>query len=231
MHRTALPHIFDLRDAVPEPDAQDSFFRDLDQRLSECALRLAHFKQIEQELVGLDRDAWAHLKSEVIKDGLAKKGAKRGWSQLHERFNEAKGYNYLKRRGSAAVSFIPRAKDKTPDLQAEGGRVLCEVKTINISDREVNRRAFGGIIDVTRSLNTLFFTKLDKILASAKAQLTQHNPDPSVTRIVYVVINFDDLLHEYAQDYKMQIDQHMQSHLNDSVEVVFYWKLFCVAQS
>jgi hypothetical protein len=40
------------------------------------------------------------------------------------------------------VRFIPRDKGKTPDLRAmqEGTPVFCEVKTLNISKDEAERR-------------------------------------------------------------------------------------------
>src|ERR1039458_3272431 len=70
----------------------------------------------------------------------------RGWQALFDRLNEAKAYRYLTKIGCSSVVFIPRTIKQTPDSEGwlEGQQILCEVKTINISDEEVNaRRSFA----------------------------------------------------------------------------------------
>ena len=179
MYRSTLPRIYEVRDALPEPEAPNSYLRNLEERLS-SEPRRQHFTEIEHALACLDHAAWTYLKSEIINLGLVHKGARRGWSQLQEKFSEAKAYAYLRQRGFSAVSFIPRADGKTPDLQAEDGRVLCEVKTINPSNEEVERREYGRVIDITNRLDAGFFRKLESVLATARNQITAFHPDPAV---------------------------------------------------
>ena len=120
--------------------------------------------------------------------------------------NEARGYNYLARIGCANVHFIPKSAtkgQKTPDLGADahGRKVLCDVKTINISDKEVGRRRCGGVGTSTDQLDTGFLGKLKSDLERAKTQMLSHDPDGVARKIVYVVVNYDDGLHEYADRY------------------------------
>jgi hypothetical protein len=84
--------------------------------------------------------------------------------------------NYLTRSGYNQVEFIPRSvvkRQRTPDLCARDGSalVLCEVKTINISEIEATRRHTGGVGTTETQLSARFFTKLASDLAEAKAQI------------------------------------------------------------
>jgi hypothetical protein len=48
-----------------------------------------------------------------------------------------------------------------------------------------------------------------------------YDAEPANNRIVYVVINFDDSLHEYADRYRDQITQYMSEHPIPDLKVVF----------
>jgi hypothetical protein len=61
-------------------------------------------------------------------------------------------------------------------------------------------------------IGTGFFTKLDSDLRKAKSQMDAFSSNPAVKRIVYVIINFDDGLHEYSDRYQSQIDAFLKSH-------------------
>jgi hypothetical protein len=114
----------------------------------------------------------------------------------------------------------------TPDLEAKKAtaRTLCEVKTINISDPEANRRFSGGVANITDRLDDKFLEKFSSVLEKAKAQMTAFDADPAVTKLAYVVINFDDQLHEYADRYRVQIERYMAVNPTPGLEVVLYWK-------
>jgi hypothetical protein len=134
-------------------------------------------------------------------------------------------YNYLKNAGYDDVRFIPRSKVKgqrTPDLTASkpGAKALCEVKTINHSQVEADRRYNGGVGSSTDRLEQGFFDKLSADLNSAKSQILAYDRDVITKRIVYVILNFDDHLHEYADRYRGQIDAYLPSHTSDGPEVV-----------
>ena len=149
----------------------------------------------------------------------------RGWQQLFDTLNEAKGYNHLVRIGCKDIKFVPRAKAdsvQTPDLRGFLGAtpVLCEVKTINVSDDEANRFATGGVGTTQVYLGKQFFEKLSSVINTAASQLLTFDRDSATRRIVYVGFNFDDRLHECANDYRKQIKAFIADASLPSVEVV-----------
>lgn len=87
--------------------------------------------------------------------------------------------------------------------------MLCEVKTINASDAEANRRHSGGVGSVTDQLDEGFFRKLSSDLKKAKAQMVSYDGGVGSKHIVYIIANFDDSLHEYADRYQRQIDSYV----------------------
>jgi hypothetical protein len=111
---------------------------------------------------------------------------------------------------------------QTPDLLAEleSRKALCEVKTINVSEIEAERRHSGGVRVGSDRLDPGFFTKLRADLAQAKKQMAAY--DAGTKRIVYIIVNFDDVLHECADAYRLQIDQFMgSSNSPPELEVIF----------
>jgi hypothetical protein len=223
--RKELPRIYELRDLIPNPAPPGAYFRNLDRSLSENPIKLRQFRDIEAELAGLDRKAWAFLKSEVA-PMLTVRDAKRGWQPLFDRFNQAKAFNYLRRIGCVNVEFIPPSTEtgqQTPDLRAELGskKVLCEVKTINMSEIEADRRYTGGVGTITDQLGEGFFGKLGSDLRKAKAQMLACCADDTTTKIAYVIVNFDDGLHEYADRYQLQIDRYVGANPVADLKVVF----------
>lgn len=224
MFRSELPRIYELRDLLPDAVPPGAYFRNLGESLAEIPQKLKQFRDIERDLEGLDPEAWVSLKSE-LKPLLTAKHPTRGWQALFDKLNEAKAYNYLKRAGYSGVRFIPRSKVKgqrTPDLSAgkAGAKALCEVKTINHSQVEADRRYNGGVGTSTDRLEKGFFDKLSADLNSAKSQMLAYDGDVTTKRIVYVILNFDDHLHEYADRYRDQIDAYLPSHTPDGLEVV-----------
>lgn len=224
MFRSELPRIYELRDLLPDPAPPGAYFRNLDQSLAEIPQKLKQFRDIEHDLEGLDLEAWGSLKSE-LKPLLAARHPTRGWQALFDKLNEAKAYNYLTKAGYGGVRFIPRSKvrgQRTPDLSASmaGAKALCEVKTINHSQVEADRRYHGRVGTSTDRLEQGFFGKLSADLNSAKSQMLAYDGGETTRLIAYVILNFDDHLHEYADRYQEQIDAYLSSHTPDGLEVV-----------
>jgi hypothetical protein len=236
VYRKELPRVFELHDLIQNPRPPNAYFRDFEKSLAEVPQKLKQFRDIETELQGLDPAAWNDLKTEAA-DQLAARDAKRGWQGLFDILNHAKAYNYLRRIGCGNIGFIPRARakgQKTPDLKAELGsvKVLCEVKTINMSEDEATRRQVGGVGTSTDRLESGFFIKLTSDVTRAKAQMLSYGADSATKMIVYIVVNFDDSVHEYVDRYEVQIDQYMASAPVPGLEVVFDIKpAFYIAMS
>ena len=215
-----LPRVYEL--AASLKGAQRSYFRNFTASLRDNPLKLKHFIDIEAELATLDVAAWAHLKANV--GPLFKKGEKvRGWQAAFSELNEAKAYNFLVRRGYTAVEFIPRRIDaKTPDLCAKAGciDVLCEAKTINRSERVVSTQSQSIACAVSNRLPVEFFTKLSSTIRRADQQMAAFSSAPQLKRIIYLVINFDDRLHECAEDHLAQMEEGKETFTVPGLEIV-----------
>jgi hypothetical protein len=226
MFRNELPRIYELRDLLPNPPPADSYFRDLDRSLAEIPQKLRQFRDLERALQGLDLAAWDFLKSEVL-PLLRVRDPKRGWQPLWDKLNQVKAYNHLKGAGYRNIRFIPPSTAKrrqTPDLQAELGstKALCEVKTINISEIEAARRHNGGVGRISDRLDAGFFAKLAADLKQAETQMLTYDGNLATRRIAYIVVKFDDVLHENADRYREQIDKFVRSsNPSPGIEAVF----------
>ena len=188
----------------------DAYFRASDDKLTNPWKR-PFFERIEGDLQRLDDHAWAEIKNEAL-HRLAAHRDGRGWQGLFDILNQARGYAYLADLGCTAIECIPRGKRSTPDLQAVLGnqRLLCEVKTINISDAEVDRRRSGGVGTTLAQVTPQLLTKIHRTAHAAAAQMARF--DAAARPLVYIVVNFDDLFHEYAPEYEAQIKAELAAH-------------------
>jgi hypothetical protein len=228
MYRKQLPRVYELRDMAQSPPSAEAYFSDFDNKLQENRVRLKHFRDIEAELQGLDAAAWSYLKAQLT-PLLAVRIENRGWQALFDKLNEAKGYNHLVSIGCTNVEFIPVSSvngQRTPDLQGAlaGARVLCEVKTINMSEVEATRRTSGAVGSITLQLPCGFFRKLTLDIETAKRQMAAYDADNSIRKIVYIIVNFDDRSHEYGDDYSAQTDSFIAANPTPQIEIVFHIK-------
>ncbi|MDI6728077.1 MAG: hypothetical protein QMD44_04010 [Thermodesulfovibrionales bacterium] len=203
MFRKELPRLYELRDQIKEPNSPNAYFRDFENKLKD-----SHWKEkyldLEKELQGLEPNAWEFLKNEAAPHLIKDSKTKRGWEQLFNTLqSQARAYNYLKRLGCTDVQFIPRSRIRgveTPDLKGmmDLDKVLCEVKTINMSDEEVKAReevrtrGYGNAGSPEIQLEDGFFKKLESDITKAKRQLESYDPDSKAMRMVFIVPNFDD---------------------------------------
>ncbi len=218
MSSANLPKVYELVASLK--GAPRSYFKNFAASLRDNPIKRKHFVDIEADLAALDAAAWEHLKANV--GPLFKKGEKiRGWQGAFSELNEAKAYNFLVRRGYTCVEFIPRRSEvKTPDLRAKMGNadVLCEVKTINRSDRAVLAQA--QVTAISNLLPIGFFSKLASTVRGADQQMAAFSSAPNMKRIIYIVINFDDRLHECVDDYLVEISEKREKFMMPGVEVV-----------
>lgn len=216
-----LLRLNELRAHVRDSNDPDAYFRDFENSLREIPPKLKQFRDIEAELQLLDSVAWKHLKAEAV-PYLTRRDPHRGWEQLFNILNQAKAYNFMVSQNHKEVCFVPRVVgQKTPDLQGRKGplRVLCEVKTINISKDEASYRASGQARGVTLALPDGIFRKLKSDMETASEQMRAY--DAAAKQILYCIVNFDDHLHEYADDYRPQLEAYVRDGSDGLLEVVF----------
>lgn len=227
--REQLPRLFELKDRVQNPDHEHAYFRDFEASLDCMAGMLDAFIRLESQLAHLDDGAWRDLASRAARHLVSTtRDLGRGWQQLFDVLNEARAYGYLLRLGCTDIGFVAPGDSKKPDLagRLEGRAILCEVKTLNISDQQAanNKRVERGEIFVTEVASRLpddfLGRKLAPTLERAKQQLGSHDPAKLARWIVYVVLNFDDWVGDYQVEYFRQIDEYLSTHPTTDAEVV-----------
>lgn len=218
MCRRELPRVFELMDLVEDRTSPNAYLQNFERDFC-VQVWLAR----EAELEKLDKEAWDFLKNEA-RPYLTERDPKRGWEQLISTLNQARAYGYLQTIGCSTPHFIHRGKNKTPDLEGDlnGCKVLCEVKTINISDEEATGRHENRLRETNNRLEEGFFNKLKSDLEEAKKQMNAYEGREDARRIAFVIINFDDLLAQYREEYYRQIDEYLAENSLPGVEVVFY---------
>lgn len=227
MFRMQLPRIYELRDLIADPTSPDAYFQNFDSHVQDSIHVRDIYDRWEKDLQGLDDDAWEFLKSEASPYLVHKDQSGRGWQQLFDILNQAHAYNYLKTVGASNVRFIPRAKQRstrTPDLEGvlDTGRVLCEVKTINISQKEVRARKEFMVREIKNQLDDAFLRKLHSDITEAKDQLHAYDATGEARYYVYINLCFDDFLGAYKEEYFRQIDEYLSNCLTPGIDLVFH---------
>ena len=216
LFRSQLPRFYELKDLLTDLCHPDAYFRDFEDRLQDRSC-FATFALWERDLQSTDPIDWEDLKSRAAGHLIHRDVRGRKWQQLFDTLAEASAYRYLKEfEGCSTVRLIPASNDdQTPNLEGvrDHDRVLCEVKTINVSDVELGaRRGPPTARKVSDQLGDGFFRKLDSDIARAKSQLQSYAPNGDAQHIVYFKICFDDWGGSYEDDYLRQIDRHLLEH-------------------
>ena len=222
MNFTRLYEFKKICDELPNPS--DCYFHDLDELLKN---EKSCYTTLDNELNRLDEISWEFLKKECSHD-LCQNNNKRGWTQLFNKLNEAKGYGYLVDKGCHIVEFIPTSKIngvETPDLKGsnEEANFLCEVKTINLSDFEIQRRANGSVKEVCYELNDGLRFQLSKVIDKAKSQLKSYQVVNVKGRIVFVVVYNDDWQLEAKTMIYPKIESYVNNLVEDGIEIKIHF--------
>ncbi len=100
--------------------------------------------------------------------------------------------------------MLPESDKKTPDIQyLEAGLVKhCEVKTIGLSDAEIQRRQTQAVYNNAYvNLGEGFFQKLASDVKIARNQIAKQN----TSGLIYLIINFDDIALDYYSEHRRKI--------------------------
>jgi hypothetical protein len=221
MNHDEFPRVCELQSLINDPG---SYFNNFHDSIMDNPLKKAVWLTREQEFQRLDADSWTSLKTQALPYLKKKSLNGRGWQQLFDVLNQARAYIYLNDLGCSSIRFIPTTPGKTPDLEAqlEGLKVLCEVKTINITDDEAAARnnQTGGYTSMY--LQRKFLGKLNSVLKSAKSQMENYEGAAEPRKIIYIIANFDDSLAEYKAEYYRQIDDYLAENQLPGIEIVFH---------
>jgi hypothetical protein len=226
MSRDLMPRVYELMALIEDPSDPRAYFQDFEETIRVEPAKRQVWLSRERDFRRLDPLSWDFLKSEAL-PYLMSRDQVRGWSQLISILNQARAYNFLVDEGCQNVRFIPRAKAKgieTPDVEAKMGtlKVLCEVKSIQISQPEAKRRANGSTGSAVLQLEQGFFNKLTSGLLKARNQLQAFDENSDARLIAFVVTEFDDFFAECKQSYFEQIDKFLAGNHAPGIEVVLY---------
>ena len=226
--RNELPRVYELKDMLEDPSHPDAFFQGL-KDLGKPRV-LAAFRKLGSWLDVLDDAAWQNLRQRAARHLVSRqRESSRGWQELFDVFHEARAFGYLQSIGCTGVHFIERRDNKrTPDLGAlqDGQSVFCEVKTINPSDDEIEKRrriAKGVFVAESPRLDVDegFLTKLRATLTDAIEQLDAVDPERRARRIIFTMPHFDEWWGDHQDRYIAQIDADLLQQPLGGAELVF----------
>jgi hypothetical protein len=224
MFRNQFQRLYELRDLVEDPTSSNAYFQNFDELLESSEHVRSVYARWEHVLQVLNADAWEMLKIEAAPHVLSSEPKYRGWQALFDCLNEANAYRYLVKIGCSRVAFIPRTTKQTPDLEGwlEGQQILCEVKTINISDEEVHARCSSVVTSIAIRLEPGFFNKLSADISKASLQLAEYDSEKRARHLIYISPHFDDFLAQCKETYFEQIDAFVAERQFTGVELVFH---------
>lgn len=231
MFRNKFPSMYELRNQIKHQESLNVFWRDFDVKLKELWFRVMCLPY-ENALQALDFNAWENIKKEAFRHQTQWDDKnRRGQQQLIDIFNKARAFKFLKENiGCSDINFIPCANIKgvkTPDLEGtfRGIKVICEVKTINISNDEIDRRRNHKTVRNERiPLKQGFFHKLMDDIKKAINQLEDYGKNKQALHIVYIILNLDDFWGtQKVMDFQ-DIDKYLGNNKNliSGIKIVFH---------
>lgn len=172
----------------------------------------------------LDEYSWREF-AKKAKGYVKQESRRRGKQQFINILNEVLAYKYLVDTGCSSVRFTPdrlpggsKNQPKSPDIQfwVNGEKAFCEVKTIGVSEEELDRAEADEIYSgaVYCYLSYGFLNKLSCDISYAASQL----PTNSSNNLIYVFVNFDDFVGLHYKEYEKQIRHHLLE-VHESVQV------------
>jgi hypothetical protein len=162
--------IGDLRYRYP----RDDFFPSFEESCRISPEKRCYYYLYNKALMALDDDSWEILKDKALRHYLDhRKGQKK--QGFFNQLNEAFAYRYLVRSGFDDVRLIKEEGRTSPDIRfaVHNTQNYCEVKTLGVSDDEINRRSSRNVIDgpVYVALSDGFFNKFSDAVATARKQI------------------------------------------------------------
>jgi hypothetical protein len=227
MFRGQLPRLYELRDLIDDPSSPDAYFQNFDKHIQDSTNARDIYDRWEKDLQSLDNGAWEFLKNEASPYLTHRDHGGRGWQQLFDILNQARAYNYFENIGASKLRFIPRARQdstRTPDLEGDlgSGKILCEVKTINISQKEARARKEFTVREIKTRLDDGFLGKLRSDIKEASDQLHAYDPTGEARHYAYINLCFDDFLGEYKEEYFRQMDEYLSSCPTPRISLIFH---------
>lgn len=206
-----MPRLTSLLSELRSQHADDWYLLRHREDLSQTPQLRSLVATYDRALDTLDARSWEVLKAKALKSFLAD-SVDRGKNNFFNHLNESFAYRYLLQRGARSIAFVPETtKRKTPDLSflENSKEFFCEVKTIGVSDEEIQRTKLEESLDasVYDQLTDQFLTgKLVNTVEHASTQI-----DSVGEGLVYLILGFDDFTLRNYRRYKSQLRELLTS--------------------
>lgn len=183
-----MQRIGELIDAVRRRYPCDQFFHEFEEQVRCLPLKAQDYKTYEDALGTLDDESWRILSGKAIEKFQNHRNG--NWKQgFFNQLNEAFAYRYLKSMGCLDVKFLHEDGAICPDISYMDGldQAFCEVKTINISDDEIGRRAEKKFSNTPQggSLDAKCINKLNNTIDTAVQQMSKRGS----VGLVYILMH------------------------------------------
>lgn len=201
-----MQRIYELINATNSRYPKDQFFADFDESCRLNPDKKRCYRTYDDALRTLDNASWEVLKQKALNHYLDHRKGQRKHGFFNQ-LNEAFAYRYLVNRKCSPVTILQETGVTIPDIQfGEPGRQrYCEVKTIEISDDEIERRSslksYGPVYEC---LSAGFFNKFQHSIDVANEQISAKGG----AGLIFMILNNDDIALDHYQQYREQIISH-----------------------
>jgi hypothetical protein len=201
--------VAEIRNRYPK----DDFFSDFERS---CPIERKHLRSYDEALMVLDDESWQILKEKALRHYLDERQGQRKQGFFNQ-LNESLAYRYLVQKGFECVRFIKEGKNQSPDISFEDRDTsgYCEVKTLGISDNEIQRRSSHSVYDGSEYLDLSpgFLAKLRCDFSQALDQIRSFGKKG----LVFIIIRFDDIALYHYQRYRKQLLKYCRGQGFDSL--------------
>lgn len=192
--------IADIRNRYPT----DDFFSDFEETYRISVSKRKAYQAYGRVLNKLDTQSWQTLKEKALNHFKNHRNEQKKQGFFNQ-LNEAFAYSYLINQSCENVNFLKEDGNKNPDLEYvfKNSKGYCEVKSLGISDDEINRRGSLSAIngEVYYSLTDGFLNKFHQAICTAWEQINSLGKEG----LVYVIVNFDDIALDHYKNYRQQL--------------------------
>jgi len=201
-----MQRVFELIDATRLRYPKDRFFEGFNESCRLNPVKRRYYRTYDDALRTLNSASWEVLKQKALnhyldhREGQQKQG-------FFNQLNEAFAYRYLVSRKCSAVTIMEETGETMPDIQFGEPRrqCYCEVKTIGLSDDEIERRSsLKAHKPAYEFLSTGFFNKFQDSIEVANQQISEKGD----AGLVFLILNNDDIALDHYQQYRKQIISH-----------------------
>lgn len=220
-----MTRVHDLIAAVRTAHPTDPFFSNFETSLRTHPLKRSYYAAYERAFSCLDDSSWTNLRSKAV-DHFSNSRPKGGKAPLFDQLNDAFAYRWLVNRGFSQVTVLPEDRHatlKSPDISfcGCGQQFACDVKTLNVSNDELDRRcAPPKYYDWSTTFLTLhptFFKKIDDAVAKGTKQIRTHCKNG----LVFILVHSDDYASTFHREHRVRIASHLRRFQGIAVVVKF----------